>query len=60
MSSTGRYFAHDMPTGTYTVALKQNGQAVANHSNVPVTVGRGAEVDFKCGEVKCDEIANTK
>ena len=60
VDSTGRYFAHDMPMGTYTVMLKQNGQAIAKHLNVPVTAGRGAEVDFKCGEIKCDGTANTK
>lgn len=61
VDSTGRYFAHALPPGTYTVTLKQGGQDVAKHLNVPVTVGRGVEVDFKCGdEIKCDEVANTK
>jgi len=55
VDSTGRYFAHEMAMGTYTVTLKQNGQAIAEHLNVPVTVGRGIEVDFQCGkEIKCD------
>ncbi|MBD8900162.1 carboxypeptidase-like regulatory domain-containing protein [Rhodanobacter sp. DHG33] len=61
VDSTGRYFAHALPMGPYTVTLKQNDQDIAKHLNVPVTVGRGVEVDFKCGdEVKCDEVANTK
>jgi hypothetical protein len=61
VDSTGRYFAHALPMGPYTVTLSQNGQDIAKHLNVPVTVGRGVEVDFKCGdEVKCDEVANTK
>lgn len=61
VDSTGRYFARELPIGPYTVTLKQNGQAIAKHLNVPVTAGRGVEVDFRCGdEIKCDEVANTK
>ena len=61
VDSTGRYFAHALPMGPYTVTLKQNGQAIAKHLKVPVNVGRGVEVDFKCGdEIKCDEVANAK
>ncbi|MEW9572589.1 carboxypeptidase-like regulatory domain-containing protein [Rhodanobacter sp. Si-c] len=60
VDSKGRYFAHELPNGTYTVTLKQSGEAIAKHLNVPVTVGRGVEVDFQCGEIKCDEVANAK
>jgi hypothetical protein len=60
VDATGRYFAHALPPGNYTVTLKQSDQDVARHLGVPVTVGRGVEVDFKCGEIKCDEVANTK
>lgn len=61
VDSTGRYFAHVLPPGSYTVTLKQGDQDVARHLDVTVTVGRGVEVDFKCGdEIKCDEVANTK
>jgi hypothetical protein len=56
----GRYAAAQLQPGRYTVTLKQDGQAVAKHLNVPVTVGRGIEVDFKCGEIKCDEPVATK
>jgi hypothetical protein len=56
----GRYSAAQLQPGRYTVTLKQDGQAVAKHLNVPVTVGRGIEVDFKCGEIKCDEPVATK
>ena len=47
-------------SGRYTVTLKQDDRAVAKQLNVPVTVGRGIEVDFKCGEIKCDEPVATK
>ncbi len=59
VDSTGRYFARALPPGTYTVTLKQNGQDIAKHLNVPVIVGRGIEVDFNCSEIKCNEVANT-
>lgn len=54
VDSSGRYSARELPTGTYTVTLKQGGQDVAKHLNVPVVVGRGIQVDFNCGEIKCD------
>lgn len=60
VDSTGRYYAPSLQLGTYTVTLKQNGQAVAKHLNVPVTVGRGVEVDFDCNKIKCGEIADAK
>jgi hypothetical protein len=56
----GRYSAAQLQPGIYTVTLKQDDQAVAKHLNVPVTVGRGIEVDFKCGEIKCNEAVATK
>ena len=60
VAASGRYFAHALPMGTYTVTLKQSDQDVAKHLNVPVVVGRGIEVDFNCSEIKCNEVANTK
>ncbi|NYE27637.1 Zn-dependent alcohol dehydrogenase [Rhodanobacter sp. K2T2] len=57
VDASGRYSAHALPTGTYTVTLKQSGQDVAKHLNVPVIAGRGVEVDFNCSEIKCDEVA---
>lgn len=59
VDSTGRYFAHALPLGTYTVTLKKSDQDVAKHLNVSVIVGRGVEVDFNCSEIKCNEAANT-
>ncbi|GAA0262447.1 carboxypeptidase-like regulatory domain-containing protein [Rhodanobacter caeni] len=56
----GRYSAAQLQPGIYTVTLKQDDQPVAKHLNVPVTVGRGIEVDFKCGEIKCNQAVATK
>jgi hypothetical protein len=60
VDATGRYSARELPRGTYTVTLKQSEQAVAKHLNVPVIAGRGIEVDFNCGEIKCSEVANVQ
>lgn len=60
VDSNGRYSANGLPVGTYTVTLKQDGQAMVKHINVPVIAGSGVQVDFKCGEIKCDEVAKTK
>lgn len=56
----GRYSALNLPLGTYTVTLTQNGKAIAKHDHVPVIVGRSSEVNFTCDEIKCDEAANAK
>lgn len=56
----GRYLASNLPVGTYTVTLKQNGKAIAKHLHVPVIVGRSAQVDFSCKEIKCDDVANAQ
>jgi hypothetical protein len=60
VDAEGRYSAAQLQPGIYTVTLKQDDQALAKHINVPVTVGRGIEVDFKCGEIKCNEPVATK
>lgn len=60
VDAEGRYSAAQLQPGVYTVTLKQNGQPVARHLNVPVTVGRGIQVDFKCGEIRCDNAVATK
>lgn len=58
VDSSGRYSAREMPTGTYTVTLQNDGHALAEHLNVPVIVGRGVEVDFDCAKLKCGEVAS--
>ncbi len=59
VDATGRYKALGMPMGNYTVTLKRDGKAIAEHINVQVVASRGSEVDFKCGTIKCGENANT-
>ena len=56
----GRYSARELPVGVYTVILKNSGQAIAKHLNVPVSVGRNAEVDFDCSKIKCEESTAAK
>ncbi|MBD8874073.1 carboxypeptidase-like regulatory domain-containing protein [Rhodanobacter sp. DHB23] len=58
VDSAGRYSARSLQMGSYTVTLEQNGQAIAEHLNVPVTVGRGIEVDFDCSTIKCGAVAD--
>lgn len=58
--AAGRYSAAQLQPGRYTVTLKQDDQPVAKQLNVPVTVGRGIEVDFKCGQVQCNGPVATK
>jgi hypothetical protein len=60
VDSTGRYSARELPTGIYTVTLKQSDHDVAKHINVPVIVSRGVEVDFNCSEIKCEGASSTK
>jgi hypothetical protein len=58
VDASGRYFAGELPIGVYTVTLKNNDQPIAKHLNVPVSVGRNAEVDFDCSKLKCGEVAS--
>jgi len=58
VDSSGRYSLRELPVGTYTVTLKDDGHAVMKHLNVPVIVGRGSEVDFDCTPDKCAETAS--
>lgn len=55
VDATGRYSASALPVGVYTVTLKESGEPVAKHLNVPVVVGRGVQVDFDCTTMKCGE-----
>lgn len=45
VDSTGHYYAASLPTGTYNVSLVANGQVIASHDNVQVTV-TGTTVPF--------------
>jgi hypothetical protein len=54
----GHYTIGSLPMGVYTVALEKDGNAVDTRSNINITVGRGAEVDFACAHDQCAESAN--
>jgi hypothetical protein len=56
--ATGRYTIASLPMGIYTVALEKGGNAVDTRSNIPLTVGRGAEIDFACANDQCAESAS--
>ena len=44
----GRYTIASLSMGVYTVAPEKDGNAAETRSNIPLTVGRGSEVDFAC------------
>ena len=51
VGSDGRFGANQLPVGTYTVSLLQNGKVVATHDNVQVSVSGGTSVPFAASEV---------
>ncbi|HEX8777998.1 MAG TPA: carboxypeptidase-like regulatory domain-containing protein, partial [Rhodanobacter sp.] len=53
VDASGRYSLRNLPMATYTVSLQKDGKIVDTRANIPVTVGRGAEVDFACPEDHC-------
>ena len=54
----GRYSLRNLPMSTYTVSLQKDGKTVDTRANIPVTVGRGAEVDFACPDDHCAAASN--
>lgn len=59
-NSKGRYKLGSLPLGTYTVTLEKDGKVVDTRSNIKLTVGGGAEVDFACPQDHCEEPAGTQ
>jgi len=49
----GRYTIRSLPLGTYSVSLEKDGKDVDTRRNIPLSVGRGAEVDFACPQDQC-------
>ena len=49
----GRYAFRSLPMGLYTVSLMKGDTVVDTRPNIPLTVGRGAEVDFACDKDQC-------
>ncbi|GGA21988.1 carboxypeptidase-like regulatory domain-containing protein [Dyella nitratireducens] len=58
VNKKGRYKINSLPAGDYTVTLQKDGQTVDTRSNIPLIVGRGAEVDFACPGDHCEASAN--
>lgn len=54
----GRYTIGALPMGVYAVTLEKDGNAVDTRSNIKLTVGGGAEVDFACPHDQCAAPAN--
>ncbi|HEY0198385.1 MAG TPA: carboxypeptidase-like regulatory domain-containing protein [Rhodanobacter sp.] len=57
-NAKGRYVIGSLPLGTYSVTLEKDGHPVETHLNVNVIVGRGQQVDFTCGGVKCTAVVS--
>lgn len=57
-NAKGRYTISALPLGIYTVTLEKDGKAVDTRSNIPLTVGGGAEIDFACPHDQCAASAN--
>jgi hypothetical protein len=57
VDAKGRYSIRSLPTGVYTLTLVDHGNAVIQHPNVPVVVGRGVKVDFDCTQGQCGDVA---
>ena len=55
--SDGRYRISQLPPGTYSVTLQQNGTTVSSRDNVSVTISGGSEVSFG-GAAKATEAKN--
>jgi hypothetical protein len=53
----GHYAITSLPLGTYTVTLQKGEKTVDTRSNIPLTVGKGAEVDFACDHDQCSQSA---
>jgi threonine dehydrogenase-like Zn-dependent dehydrogenase len=53
ISSNGRYKLSSVPVGTYSVSIEKDDKAAETRSNLTLTVGRGAEVDFACENDQC-------
>jgi hypothetical protein len=60
VDAEGRYNIRSLPVGVYTVTLEKDGNAVEQHDNVPLTVGRGSKVDFPCPQNQCAESASNQ
>ncbi len=54
VDAQGRYSVGNLPLGTYTVTLKNDGQVVSTRNNVGIAVGSGTEIDFMGSQEAAD------
>lgn len=54
ISAKGRYTLSPLPMGTYTVTVEKDGAVADTRKNIPITVGRGAQLDFACPDDRCE------
>lgn len=52
VDATGHYRLA-LPVSVYVVTLEKEGKTVDTRSNIPLTVGRGMEIDFACPNDQC-------
>lgn len=53
IKDNGRYTLRSLPISVYTVTLEQDGKTLDKRTNIPISPGRGAEVDFACPQDTC-------
>jgi hypothetical protein len=53
INDSGHYRLTPVPVGTYTIRLEKDDKVLDTRANIPLTVGRGAEIDFACENDKC-------
>lgn len=51
--SKGHYAIASLPPGVYTITLEKDGKTIDTHPNIPLSAGKGAEVDFACPNDQC-------
>ena len=49
----GKYMLRNLPLGVYSVTLKQGDKTIDMYHHVPLTVSRGALLNFACPHDKC-------
>lgn len=53
INGKGRYTVSPVSAGTYSVVLEKDGAVVDTRKNIPITIGRGAQIDFACPNDNC-------
>ncbi|RDD81839.1 carboxypeptidase regulatory-like domain-containing protein [Dyella tabacisoli] len=53
VDAKGHYLIKPLSLSVYTVMLEKDGKTIETRSNIPLTVGGGAEVDFACPNDQC-------